>query len=137
RTLAAERAADHARTLGTLATALESEAVPDEYAEPGLYRFPTPGRWWSANRTPLVPGFVTESLDGQPVAPLMGLYPGYDVGTLRMRTVPNFWAHASADHAVITQLLPDGPERTRVTVRWLVNADAVEGQDYSLERLLP
>ena len=34
------------------------------------------GRWWSANRTPLVPGFVTESLDGRPVAPLMGDYAG-------------------------------------------------------------
>lgn len=109
----------------------------DLHAEPGLYPFPTPGTWWSANRTPLVPGFVTESLDGQPVAPLMGSYPDHDVGTLRMRTVPNFWAHASADHAVITRLLPDGPERTRLSVSWLVNAEAVEGRDYELDRLLP
>jgi hypothetical protein len=38
---------------------------------------------------------VTESLDGRPVAPLMGDYRDYDIGTLRVRTVPNFWCHAS------------------------------------------
>lgn len=133
RALALARQAEHDRVLaGGI-----SDSSTDLHAEPGLYPFPTPGTWWSANRTPLVPGFVTESLDGRPVAPLMGSYPDHDVGTLRMRTVPNFWAHASADHAVITQLLPDGPERTRVSVSWLVDSEAVEGRDYELDRLLP
>lgn len=132
------RARDHARTLGALATAPGSwGAGADEHADPGLYRFPAEGRWWSANRTPLAPGFVTESLDGEPVAPLMGDYPGHDVGTLRVRTVPNFWCHASADHAVLTRLLPAGPQATQVSVQWLVDRDAVEGRDYQLERLLP
>ncbi len=111
-------------------TAVSGQRATDEHAQPGLYSFPTAGRWWSANRTPLVPGFVTESLDGEPVAPLMGSYPGYDVGTLRVRTVPNLWSHASADHAVVTQLLPDGPEATLVSVYWLVDDGAVEGRDY-------
>lgn len=138
RELALSRAADHARTLDVLAVMRDREhEQPEEHNEPGLYSFPTPGRWWSANRTPLVPGFLTESLDGQPVAPLMGDYPGYDVGTLRLRTVPNFWSHASADHAVLTRLLPDGPEATLVRVYWVVDMDAVEERDYQLERLLP
>jgi len=138
RALARARAEDHAATLGALvATHGAWGAGADEHAEPGLYRFPSIDRWWSANRTPLAPGFVTESLDGAPVAPLMGAYEGHDVGTLRVRTVPNFWCHASADHAVLTRLLPDGPDRTLVTVSWLVDAGAQEGRDYQLDRLLP
>jgi Rieske 2Fe-2S family protein len=66
----------------------------------------------------------------------MGDYPGHDIGTLRVRTVPNFWCHASADHAVLTRLLPAGPEGTQITVSWLVDGDAVEGRDYQLDRLL-
>jgi Rieske 2Fe-2S family protein len=38
---------------------------------------------------------------------------------------------------VLTWLVPDGPERTRVTVQWLVDRDAVEGHDYALSRLIP
>jgi glycine betaine catabolism A len=127
RELIAARTIDHARVL-------ESTGIVD-HAEPGLYRFPTDGRWWSANRTPLAPGFVTESHDGEPVAPLMGEYAGYDVGTLRARTVPNFWLHASADHAMLTRLAPAGPELTKITVQWLVNEDAIEGRDYDSDRV--
>ena len=102
-----------------------------------LYCFPSPGRWWSANRTPLREGFVTESLDGRPVAPLMGDHTSYDVGTLRLRTVPNFWCHASADHAVLTRLLPAAPELTCIRVVWLVAESARAGRDYRVDRLLP
>jgi glycine betaine catabolism A len=139
REMAARRESEHATVLA--ASGLDASgatlAGADNHAAPGLYPFPTPGRWWSANRTPLVDGFVTESLDGRPVAPLMGSYEDYDVGTLRVRSVPNFWAHASSDHAVLTRLIPAGPERTRVTVTWLVDADAEPGRDYELGRLLP
>jgi glycine betaine catabolism A len=118
--------ADDLRRLG-----LESD-----HAEIGLAPFPSPGRWWSANRTPTVPGFVTESLDGRPVAPVMGDYPGYDVGTLRVRALPGLWCHASADHAVTTRILPAGPAATRADVCWLVDA-AAGPRDYTLDRLLP
>jgi len=103
----------------------------------GILRFPTTDRWWSANRTPNAPGFVTESLDGLPVGPLMGAYDGHDVGTLRARVLPGFWCHASADHAVTTRLLPAGPIETAIEVVWLVAADAEEARDYDLDRLLP
>jgi len=109
------------------------------HAQSGMAPFPDPegGRWWSVNRTVLVQGWVSESLDGRQVAPLMGDYPEPDVGTLRVRSMPNLWNHSSCDHSVSTRLLPDGPDRTKVRVSWLVHEDAVEGRDYELERLLP
>jgi len=91
---------------------------------------------WSAHRTPLVEGFATESVDGTPLAPLMGDYPNYDVGVLRLRALPNFWCHASADHAVTTRLAPTAIDLTEVVVTWLVDAEAVEGRDYDLDKLI-
>ena len=93
--------------------------------------------WFSANRTPLVDGWISESMDGKQVAPLMGDYQATDVGTLRMRTLPNFWNHSSCDHAVSTRLLPAGPQRTAIRVWWLVDEKAVEGRDYDLAKLMP
>jgi Rieske 2Fe-2S family protein len=95
------------------------------------------GPWYRCNRTPLVPGFVTESLDGTPVGPLMGRIVEPDAGTLRVTVFPNFWMHASSDHAMTTRLVPLGPDETAVHVAWLVAADAEEGRDYQYERLTP
>jgi len=105
----------------------------------GMANFPDPGPdgWFSANRTPLVEAYVSETMDGQQVAPLMGDYTDADVGTLRIRTMPNFWNHSSCDHGVSTRLLPAGPGRTRVQVTWLVAADAVEDRDYKLDEVMP
>jgi len=116
---------------------IEAHGIQIDHQEAGLYRFPSVDCWWSANRTPLVEGWVTESLDGRPVAPVMGDYPARNVGTLRLRTMPSFWNHSSSDHAVSTRLWPAGPGLTRVEVQWLVHEDAVEGRDYALEKLLP
>src|SRR5207302_9639669 len=90
--------------------------------------------WYSANRTPLVDGYVTESMDGKQVAPFMGDYKDCQVDTLRIRALPNFWNHSSCDHGVSTRLLPLGPQLTSVRVSWLVNAEAVEGRDYDLAK---
>ncbi|HVN55878.1 MAG TPA: SRPBCC family protein [Anaerolineaceae bacterium] len=67
----------------------------------------------------------------------MGEYPDPDMGTLRLRTLPNFWCHASSDHAVTTRLTPAGLRETRVRVTWLVDASARPGMDYQFEKLLP
>ena len=66
------------------------------HQESGMTKFPDADHniWFSANRTPLVDGYVSETMDGRQVAPLMGDYQEADVGTLRMRTLPNFWNHA-------------------------------------------
>jgi Rieske 2Fe-2S family protein len=93
--------------------------------------------WYSANRTPLVEGYVSETMEGKQVAPLMGDYTDPDVGTLRIRTMPNLWNHSSCDHGVSTRLLPAGPRRTLIRVTWLVDSAAVEGRDYQLEEIMP
>jgi glycine betaine catabolism A len=105
----------------------------------GMTQFPAPGDsgWFAANRTPLVEGFQSETLDGRQVAPLMGDYTDSDVGTLRIRTLPNMWNHSSCDHAVTTRLLPVSRELTSVRVTWLVDRDAVEGRDYQLQDIMP
>lgn len=105
----------------------------------GMTTFPDAERniWFAANRTPLVEGWVSETMDGQRSAPLMGEYQDADVGTLRMRTLPNFWNHSSCDHGVSTRLLPVGPQLTAIRVWWLVDEMAVEGRDYDLKKLMP
>jgi Rieske 2Fe-2S family protein len=109
------------------------------HKQTGMVTFPDAERniWSSINRTALAEGWVTESMDGQQVAPLMGDYSEPDVGTLRLRTLPNFWNHSSCDHSVSTRLLPAGPQRTAIRVWWLVDANAVEGRDYDLAKLMP
>jgi Rieske 2Fe-2S family protein len=93
--------------------------------------------WWSVNRAPLADGWRSESVDGALVAPTMGSRSAADGDTIRLRSLPNFWNHSSCDHSVSTRLLPAGPGVTRIRVTWLVDADAVEGRDYRIERLLP
>jgi Rieske 2Fe-2S family protein len=109
------------------------------HKQTGMTTFPDAEHniWFSANRTALVEGWVSETMDGRQVAPLMGDYADADVGTLRVRTLPNFWNHSSCDHGVSTLLLPVGPQRTLARVTWLVREDVVEGRDYRLEDLLP
>lgn len=109
------------------------------HKEAGLFHFPDAERniWYSASRTALADGYVTESMDGQRAAPLMGDYTDEDMGTLRLRTLPNFWSHSSCDHAVTTRLTPASRRLTKVRVMWLVGEAAEEGRDYDLDRLLP
>ena len=109
------------------------------HRETGMTQFPDAERgiWYSANRTALVDGWVSESMDGKQVSTLMGDYRDADVGTVRARTLPNFWNHSSCDHGVSTLLLPGGPRKTLARVTWLVHENAVEGRDYQLDKLMP
>jgi Rieske 2Fe-2S family protein len=98
------------------------------------------GAYWRAARTPLKEGWLTQSLDGQPVAPLMGTFRArneWSAGTLRSTIFPNFWQHASDDHAVSTRITPVDATTSQVDVFWFVHRDAVEGTDYRLETLMP
>ncbi|MFJ3483105.1 SRPBCC family protein [Pseudomonas sp. NPDC090202] len=57
-----------------------------------------------------------------------------DLGDVHLWT-HNSWTHVMSDHAVISYIIPLGPDRTLVRTKWLVHADAVEGVDYSVQAL--
>jgi Rieske 2Fe-2S family protein len=98
------------------------------------------GAFWRAHRTPLMEGWKTQSLDGTPVAPLMGHFRERDTwsdGTLRTTVFPNFWQHASDDHAVSTRITPVDATTCEIAVWWFTHKDAVEGRDYDPAKLTP
>ncbi|GAA4940287.1 Rieske 2Fe-2S family protein [Actinomycetospora succinea] len=80
-------------------------------------------------RLPLRDGFLSETLDGRPLAPPMGTLSDPDVGSLRVISLPNLWAHANADYAVTTRLTPVDAGTTDVELCFLVARDAVVDED--------
>jgi Rieske 2Fe-2S family protein len=88
------------------------------------------GKPYRISRLPLKEGYITESLDGSRVAPLMGDLNDENAGSLRIITLPNFWAHANCDYAMTTRLTPVNASLTKVEVTFLVDQTAVEGEDY-------
>lgn len=94
------------------------------------------GSWYRVARLPLRRGFVTESMDGRRVAPLLGRLTTEETGSLRMVTLPNAWHHANCDYLMMTRLAPLAPLQTRIDVDFYVHRDAVEETDYHVDRLV-
>ena len=69
------------------------------------------------------------------VRPLADDLPERRLGRLSMHLQPNMWLHVTSDHALLFSVIPIAPDRTLVRTTWLVNADAIEGIDYNLDRL--
>ena len=78
---------------------------------------------------------MTGSENGKPVAPLMGLYRGFDGGAGDFQFGPLAFMLGYPDHCVIYRFTPRGINETDMTVMWLVKGDAEEGTDYDLEQL--
>jgi glycine betaine catabolism A len=95
----------------------------------------TRDNWHLVYRAPFTKSAVTQSVDGNPVAPLMGTYTEQDSGNLAITTQPNLWLEASSDHAVVMRMTPLSPTVSEMETRWLVRADAVEGVDYRTDRV--
>ncbi len=105
-------------------------------AEQGLATGPIRGAWWEAGRFPLNPGVQSMTMDGRPcVSRPIGQVGNGDVGSLRWALEPHCFAHALGDYVFMFSAMPTGPEETVVTAKWMVSADAVEGVDYTIERL--
>jgi Rieske 2Fe-2S family protein len=106
---------------------MEADGLPSHIAEGPDYR---------ATRLPFTNGGVSTTADGKPaVAKLLGSVPHNDIGSLRWVHYPTVYNHALGDYAVMVRMLPLTPTSTEVSTKWIVNADAVEGVDYELDRL--
>lgn len=81
-------------------------------------------------RMPIKEGWLTESRDGQPVAPLMGSYAQYDGGITYIAFNYMNYLIASNDHALVLRFTPVSELATDVEAAWLVAGDAEPGRDY-------
>ncbi|MCY1336630.1 3-phenylpropionate/cinnamic acid dioxygenase subunit alpha [compost metagenome] len=106
------------------AAGLPSRLVMDEG---GQYRM---------TRIPLSAGAVSYTMDGKPAVARRLDRSGEDnIGALLYFNYPSTWNHFLGDHALSFRVLPQGPNETLVTTKWLVPKDAQEGLDYDLDRL--
>jgi len=88
-----------------------------------------------AIRYPLRPGVQSYSLDGKAVAVPMGDHKDFDAGVLGLVVYPNFWMDAVSDYMWTMRLTAISPSSTAIDLAWLVDGNAVEGADYTTERL--
>lgn len=83
----------------------------------------------------LADGAVSNSIDGQAVAPLLGTLPEAYTGYIGMAMPQNFTLEGSRDHIVTLRLLPLDPLTTAVDIWWLVRDDAQQGRDYDPDQV--
>lgn len=88
-----------------------------------------------AIRYPLRPGVLSYSLDGKAVAIPMGELKDFDAGVLGLVVYPNFWMDAVSDYMWTMRLTALSPSSTAIDLTWLVDEKAIEGVDYTIERL--
>jgi Rieske 2Fe-2S family protein len=102
----------------------------------GLDPRPAEGPEFRATRLPFSDGNVSITMDGKPAcARPLGEAGGSNPGSLRWVLYPSVFNHALADYAVMVRMLPLAPERSVITTKFYVDRDAVEGADYTLDRL--
>ena len=94
-----------------------------------------PDTWYHYRRFFLRSAHVTESMDGLPVAPLMGSIPNRNTGVFAIVTLPNLLLEANGDYVMTLRLAPKSAHVTHAEVCWLVRADAQEGVDYDVQHL--
>ena len=93
------------------------------------------GSFHFAVRYPLRPGVLSYSLDGKAVSKPMGEHKDFDAGVLGLVVYPNFWMDAVSDYMWTMRLTAVSPSLTFIDLAWLVDKDAKEGIDYTLDRL--
>ncbi|RYH02551.1 aromatic ring-hydroxylating dioxygenase subunit alpha [Salipiger sp. IMCC34102] len=107
----------------------EAVGAPSAFLESG------PGDWRYV-RTPLLDGAESYTLDGKVASTRPNsTLPFRDAGALLKYKYPGCWNHFLSDHVILFRVTPISPMETEVCTKWLVHKDAVEGQDYDLQRL--
>ncbi|MFD1377335.1 SRPBCC family protein [Micrococcus antarcticus] len=66
---------------------------------------------------------------------LLGELRDFRLGRCSMHLQPNSWFHFQSDHVITFAAFPINERQTLVRTTWLVADDAVEGDDYDLEKL--
>ncbi|MGR3805625.1 aromatic ring-hydroxylating oxygenase subunit alpha [Marinibacterium profundimaris] len=102
---------------------------------PSRFRMDEGGQFRVA-RMPLLDGAQSYTVSGKiAVQKRLGQVPFLDAGTLLLFHYPTTWNHFLTDHSITFRVTPIGPQETEVQTTWLVNKDALEGEDYDLEDL--
>jgi Rieske 2Fe-2S family protein len=87
------------------------------------------------SRYALYDGYLTGSEGGQPVAPLMGQFRGYDGGAGDFQIGPLAFMLNYPDHCVLYRFTPRTLTSTDMEIVWFVRGDAHEGSDYDKSAL--
>lgn len=87
------------------------------------------------SRSSLFRSYKTGSRDGEPVAPLLGDFTGYDRGASDFTFGAFSFLLAYSDHVVAYVFTPVEHGTSRCEVAWLVRGDAEEGRDYDVDEL--
>jgi Rieske 2Fe-2S family protein len=132
---------------GTLAPRSEAEEYDARLWEPTDDRQARKVRWFEAmqrtedslyvqswGRHVIGGNFVTESVGGGPVAPLMG-QAAYDGGQTQGTFSPLTTFVMNPDYAIIYNFIPRSVRHTDIDAFWLVKDTAVEGVDYDTSRV--
>jgi glycine betaine catabolism A len=86
-------------------------------------------------RFPFKKGYLSQTLDGQLAAPLLGRFRDPDVGILAGSILPTFWFEISVDYALLMRLTPVDSSLTRIHLDFLVRENTIEGVDYEVNRV--
>jgi phenylpropionate dioxygenase-like ring-hydroxylating dioxygenase large terminal subunit len=95
----------------------------------------TEGQVCRAGTWPLGPGKLSASREGKGVAPLLAGIGAYDESVTTGCIGFLSYVAAMCDYAVAVTYVPQSVDSTTAVMRWLVNADAVEGRDYDVNEL--
>ena len=87
------------------------------------------------DRNPLLPGNVSGSLGGNPLAPLLGKLTDYDGGASELMVGPMMFFLIYDDHVVGYRFAPRTVESCVCDIFWFVHEEAREGTDYDLAAL--
>lgn len=102
----------------------------------GLLSGTATGDDFQLGRMPLTNGAISMTMDGKPVCTKpLGSVPEGNIGSMRWFHFPSMFAHALRDYAFFFRVLPLAVDKTLVTSKWLVSAEAQEGRDYDTRRL--